>query len=69
MAKLYSDVGVIERTEITPQGRVAKVYKVTAVTSSGTLFSVDVAEKDFSKEKVAEVLAAKAQEIEDIKTL
>ena len=69
MAKLFTDVEVFERTVITPQGKVAKVYKVTAVTSSGTLFSVDIAEKDFSKEKVAEVLAAKAQEIEDIKTL
>ncbi|MBA7587007.1 hypothetical protein ES708_29017 [subsurface metagenome] len=69
MAKLYSDVEVFERTEITPQGKVAKVYKVTAVTTSGTLFSVDIAQKDFSKEKVAELLAAKAQEIEEIKNL
>jgi len=69
MAKLFTDVEVFERTEITPQGKVAKVYKVTAVTLSGTLFSVDIAQKDFSKEKVAEILAAKAQEIEAIKAL
>jgi len=69
MAKLFTDVEVFERTEITPQGKVAKVYKVTAVTTSGTLFSVDIAQKDFSKEKIAEVLAAKAQEIETIRAL
>lgn len=69
MSNLFTDVEVFERTEITPQGKVAKVYKVTAVTLSGTLFSVDIPQKDFSKEKVTEVLSAKAREIEDIKNL
>jgi len=69
MGTLFKDVKVFERTEITPQGKIAKVHKVTAVTTSGTLFSVDIAEKDFSKEKVAEILAAKAKEILDIESL
>ena len=66
MGKLFTDVEVFERTEITPQGKVAKVHKVTAITVSGTHFSVDIAEKDFNKEKVNEILTAKAQELEDI---
>jgi len=69
MGSLFTDVKVFERTEITPQGKISKVHKVTAVTTSGTLFSVDIAEKDFSKERVAEILAAKAKEIVDIESL
>ena len=41
----------------------AKLYSDVGV------FSVDIAQQDFSKERVAEILAAKAQEIEDIKAL
>jgi len=69
MGKLYKEVDVFERTNITPQGKVEKAYKVTAVTESGTAFSVDISEKDFDKAKIDEILAAKAQEIEDIKAL
>jgi len=69
MGTLFTDVKVFERTEITPQGKIAKVHKVTAVTSSGTFFSVDIAENDFSKEKVNEILTAKAKQILDIESL
>ena len=69
MTGTFTNVEVTERTQITPQGKVAKVYKVTAVTLSGTLLSVDVDEKDFHPDKVKEILAAKALEIENIKAL
>lgn len=69
MAETYHDVEVFERTEITPQGRVQKVYKVTATTTGGTLFSIDVPQSQFNKEQVAELLSQKAGEIDEIRSL
>jgi len=67
--KLYHDVDVVERTEVTPVGKVAKVYRVSAYTRKDTYFTITVDEKDFSKEKVAKLLTEKAQLIEGVKEL
>ena len=69
MAELYHDVDVVERTEITREGRVEKVYRISALTKSGVRFTMDVPEADFSKEKVDKLLAKEAQKIESIKAL
>lgn len=69
MAELFHDVDIVERTEITKEGRMEKVYRVSAYTASGVFFRIDLPEKDFSKEKVAKALAKKAQQIEEIKAL
>jgi len=69
MAELYHDVDIVERTEITREGRVQKVYRISAYTKSDVRFTVDVPEADFSKEKVDKLLAKEAQKIESIKAL
>lgn len=69
MAELFHDVDIVERTEITKEGRVEKVYRVSAYTASGVFFRIDLPEKDFTKEKVAKALSKKAQQMEDIKSL
>jgi len=68
-AKIYQDVDVVERTEVTPGGKVVKMYRVSAYTRKNTYFTITVDEKDFSKEKVAKLLTEKAQLIESIKEL
>jgi len=69
MSELFHDVDIVERTEITREGRVEKVYRISALTSTDVRFSLDVKEADFTKKKVAELLSAKAKEIEEIKAL
>lgn len=69
MAELFHDVDIVERTEITREGRVEKVYRASAYTASGVFFRIDIPEKDFTKEKVAQALSKKAQQIEAIKAL
>jgi len=66
---MYHDVDVAERTDILPTGKVMKVYHVSAYTRGDTYFSIRVAEKDFSKEKVDKLLTAKAELIEGVKSL
>ena len=69
MAELYHEVDIVERTEITREGRVVKVYRISALTKSEIRFTMDVSEADFSKEKVDKLLAKEAQKIESIKAL
>jgi len=68
-AKMYHDVDVVERTEVTPVGKVVKVYRVSAYTKKDTYFTITVPEADFSKEKVGMLLTEKAQLIEGVKEL
>ena len=69
MADKYRDVDVIERTEITREGVVTKVYRISASTASGVHFTLEIGEADFTKAKVNELLTKKAAQIEDIKAL
>ena len=69
MAKLYHDVDIVERTEITREGTVEKVYRVSAYTSSDVRFSIDVTQSDFNKAKVDDLLTKKATQLEEIKAL
>lgn len=69
MAKLYHSVNVIERTEITREGVLKKIYRTTAYTVSDVHFTLDINEADFTKEKVNELLTQKAAQIEEIKAL
>ena len=69
MAKMYHDVDIVERTEITREGTVEKVYRVSAYTASDVRFSIDVKQADFNKVKVDELLTGKARQLEEIKAL
>ena len=69
MAKLYTVDEVTERTTITRSGLIQKVYRVTATSATGTIFTVEIPESDFNKEKVDQILEDKAALIEGIKKL
>lgn len=69
MAKLYKVTDITERTNITRQGKVEKLYRITAESQAGTIFTIEVPEADFNKEKVDQVLAEKAALIDGIRKL
>ena len=69
MAKLYKVDEITERTTITRSGALQKMYRVTATSQSGTVFTVEIPEAEFNKEKVDQVLTEKAAQIEEIKEL
>jgi hypothetical protein len=69
MTKLYTVDDVTERTTISRAGLIQKVYRVTATSQSGTIFSVEIPEADFNKEKVDHILTEKASLIEGVKKL
>jgi len=69
MAELYHDVDIVERTMVSPEGRVEKVYRVSAYTKAGIRFTLEVKDADFTKAKVDKLLTEQAQKIEAIKAL
>lgn len=69
MAELYTVVDIIERPNISRLGKVEKLYRVTAKTGTGTIFTVEIPEADFTKEKVDQILKEKAALFEEIKKL
>lgn len=69
MGKLFNVKGIIEVPRIDPQGEVLKVHKVTAVTMSGDRFTVEIPEAEFTEAKVAEIVGARAAELEAIRKL
>ena len=69
MAEKYHDVDVVERTEITREGAMRKVYRTSASTASGVHFALEIGEADFTEAKVNELLSKKAALIEKIKAL
>ena len=69
MAEPFHDVDVVERTQISREGDVEKVYRVSAHTASGVYFRIELPEREFTKELVAKRLAEKARQIDAIKAL
>lgn len=69
MGTLYKDVDIIERTTLTPEGRVVKTYRIMATSKLGIRFAIDVLEAEFTKEKVSELLTQRAKFIDEIKAL
>ena len=69
MAEIYHGVDIVERTMVTPEGKVEKVYRVSAYSKSNIRFTLEVKEADFTKAKVDKLLTEQAQKIEAIKAL
>jgi len=69
MAEFYKDVDIIERSTITPEGKVVKTYRIMATSKLGIRFAIDVYEADFTKEKINELLTLRAKHIDAIKAL
>ena len=69
MSKLYKVTDISERTMISRTGKPQKLYRISATTSSGTEFTVEIPEADFNKENVAQVLTDKTAQIDEIRSL
>jgi len=69
MAKLYKVDDITERSTITRQGKVEKIYRVNATSASGSAFTADIPEADFNKERVDQILSEKAAKIDEIRKM
>ena len=67
MEQPYEVLNIIELTTITPEGEVAKIHKITALTGAGDRFTIDVPEADFVPGTVTELLRARARTLSDIR--
>ena len=69
MAKLYKVDDIQERTTISRNGLIEKKYRISATSQSGTIFTVEVPQSDFTQEKADKVLTEQASLIEGIRKL
>lgn len=60
MAKNYDVLKIDEMTRLSDAGGVEKFYRHQIKTKGGVVLTVDVGEKDFTAEKAAPILDAKA---------
>lgn len=66
MAKNYDVRDIIELIKASKRGAIEKYYKHTIETKGGIILTVDIDEKDFTPEKAAPILDAKALEADKI---
>ena len=69
MSELYSNVNIIETVQITPEGKVAKVFRISARSKSGVTFTLEIPATEFTQAGVKKALETQAKLIEDIKGL
>jgi hypothetical protein len=69
MAKRYTVQEIVERSTISRSGKVEKLYRVSATSESGTAFTVEIPEVEFTKEKVDKILVDKAALMDEVKKL
>lgn len=67
MSELYSNVNIIETVNITPEGKIVKIFRVSARTKSGVTFTLEIPATEFTQDNVKRQLNAQAKLIEDIK--
>ena len=67
MVDLYNNVNIIETVQITPEGKIVKIYRVSARSKSGVTFTLDIPETEFTQDAVKKALTDKAKLIESIK--
>ena len=60
MAEGYKVLKIDELTRLSDTGGVERYYRNTIRTKGGVVLSVDISEKDFTEERAAPILAAKA---------
>ena len=64
--KAYKVLKIDELTRMGDSMKIERYYRHTIKTRGGTVLTVDIGEKDFSAEKAAPLLAAKATEADKI---
>jgi len=66
---LYTVTGVIERMDIDEKGRFKRMVEVSAITVTGTEFTITIPKTEFTKKLADEMLTKEATELEAVKTL
>ena len=66
MAKEYQVLKITEMIRPGEAEGIEKFYRHTIKTTGGTILNVEISEKDFTPEKVAPILTAKALEADRI---
>ena len=69
MADLYGNVNIIETVQITPEGKIVKIFRVSARSRSGVTFTLEIPATEFTQAGVKKALESQARLIEDIKGL
>jgi len=69
MEKAYRVLKIDELTRVSDTQGIERYYRHTIRTRGGTVLRVDIDEDDFTAEKAAPILAAKATEADKIKAL
>uniref|UniRef100_A0A6H2A2C4 Uncharacterized protein n=1 Tax=viral metagenome TaxID=1070528 RepID=A0A6H2A2C4_9ZZZZ len=60
MAKDYEVLKIMETVRMADLGGIEKYYRHTIRTKGGTVLSVDISEADFTEDRAAPILAARA---------
>ncbi len=68
-ANPYKVLKIDEMTRLSDTGGIERVYRHQIKTKGGVVLTVDVSEKDFTPQKVAPILAAKAADADSIMAL
>jgi len=69
MAKEYTVSSITEKRRFTDAGRLVKYIEITARTSGGTVFTLDLTGDQAQPDNAAKALAARAKELDKIKGL
>ena len=69
MAKEYTVSAVLEKKRFTDTGRLVKYIEITARTSGGVIFTLDLTGDQAQPDNAAKALAARAKELDKIKGL
>lgn len=69
MAKEYEVLKIDELQRMSETRGIEKYYRFQIKTKGGVILTVDIDEPDFTAEKAAPILLAKAQEADKIKSL
>ena len=69
MAKEYKVLNITERTRLSRSGSIEKVYHIEAESAGGTAFTLDLTEAETDPQRAAEILKAKAAQLDRVKGL
>lgn len=69
MAEWGEVTRIVEMTRLTAEGEPEKVYRHSITSKGGVSFTVDISEEDMTLEKAEPILAEKARQVDQIKSL
>lgn len=69
MAKEYEVLSMTESTKQVPTGGLIPIWRVRAQTALGTVFTIEVEDKDLTEKNLKDILLLKAGELDRIKKL